>query len=176
MTLVVEDDTGLENANSYVDVDFVDAYFTERGNAAWTGSDAVKEAAIIRAMDYVETRWTFLGIPEFPETPQALQWPRLYVFNEKTMTYYDGVPLNLKRAVAEYALRALAGELAPDPTTTETGQVLKSLREKVGPLETETVYQDGGQTGSVVAGLKPYPAADMLLRGLVRPTNHVVRA
>lgn len=40
MSLIVEDGTGLPDAESYASVAFADAYFTARNNSAWTGTDA----------------------------------------------------------------------------------------------------------------------------------------
>ena len=53
--LIVEDGTGLANANAYVSVEFADEYFSARGNQTWVGlGSADKEAAIIKATDYLE--------------------------------------------------------------------------------------------------------------------------
>ena len=167
MAFVAENGTGLASANSLATVEFADDYFEERGIAAWTGDDTAKEQALVRATDYVETRWRarFKGSRQFPDTPQALSFPRLYIGQ-------DGkVPDGIKKAVSEYALRALTAVLLPDPVVT-VGAAVEAVRKKVGPIETETRYSNGGSPGAVV--LKPYPAADMLVKpyllgtGLVR--------
>jgi hypothetical protein len=49
---------------------------------------------------------------------------------------------------------------------------VKSTKEVVGPIETEVVYQDAGQT---VQPFKPYPAADMLVRPFLRNAGGVIR-
>lgn len=167
MAFVAEDGTGLENANSLCDVAFADAYFADRVVTAWTGTDAVKQGALIRATDYVEGRWAtkFKGDEQFPET-QALSFPRTDI------GWDDAVPTGIKRAVAEYALRALSAPLAPDPTVDATGAAVKSTKEVVGPIETEVVYQDAGQ---VVQPFKPYPAADMLVRPFLRSSSGLIR-
>lgn len=162
MALIVEDGTGKTDAQSYVDLTYVNSYFAARAVGAWTGADAVKEAAIIRAMDYLETHWQFLGTKQYPGNPQALEWPRVGIYDELGQEV-TGIPDRLKRAVAEYAVRALAAPLAPDPLTNQTGQV-KRKREKLGPIEEETEY-----TGAPPANVISYPAADILLRGLVVP-------
>jgi len=171
VTLIVEDGTGVEDATSYISIAFADGYFTTRSIAAWTGSDAVKEAAIIRAMDYVETRWTFLGLPLFTDDPvQALKWPRQGIYENGLRV--EGIPTNLKRAVAEYALRALSITLLPDPAWDGTSLPVKSTRQKLGPIEKETVFQDGATPQL----LKPYPAADRLLAAYVLQPGRAVRA
>ena len=47
MAIVTEDGTGKSDAQSYLSLADADAYFTARGVSAWTGSNAVKEAALI---------------------------------------------------------------------------------------------------------------------------------
>lgn len=164
MAFTVEDGTGKADANAYIAVADVDAYFTLRGITAWTGSNTVKEQAIVRATDYIETRWgpRFLGIPEFPDTPQALSFPRLYIFDRSGLQI-EGVPDKLKKATAEYALRALTATLMPDPEVADSGAMVIGNRQKIGPIETEVTYA----ASMGVRTLKAYPAADKLLYELV---------
>jgi len=73
MTLIAEDGTGVSGANAYTTRAFVDPYFVDRGTTAWTGSDDVKDEAIINATDYIERRWglRFLGKKEFQDISAA---------------------------------------------------------------------------------------------------------
>lgn len=165
MTFVVEDGTGLTTANSYGAVADADAYFTDRGITSWAGTSPQKQGWLVQATDYIELRWgdRFIGVEEFPDNPQALGWPRV---DEETGDSL-GVPLNLKKATYEYANRARIGPLAPDPSFDSGGAVTKS-RKKVGPIETEVTYS-AGTTSS--GQLKPYPAADLLMKGLYVPSG-----
>jgi hypothetical protein len=169
MAFVAEDGTGLANANSLCDVAFADAYFSDRAIAAWTGSTGAKQAALIQATDYIESRWArrFAGVVQFPDTPQALSFPRSCapVANE------DEVPVGIKKAASEYALRALSAKLVPDPVVDASGLVLAGSRTKVGPIETELRYQ----AGSALL-LKAYPAADMLVRPFLAAAPALARA
>ena len=115
MAFTVEDGTGLANANAYISVAYADAYHEERGNDAWTGTDTVKQQAIVQATDYVETRWgqKFRGTPEFLDTPQALAFPRVCIY-DRYGGAITGVPEVLRHAVAELSLRALTQALMPD--------------------------------------------------------------
>jgi hypothetical protein len=74
------------------------------------------------------------------------------------------LPVALEKATAEYAVRALASPLQPDPTISDSGKAITRSREKVGPLETEFEYEDGGSVSNLT---RPYPAADNLLRPLL---------
>jgi hypothetical protein len=166
MAFVAEDGTGLANANSYATVAYADAYFTDRGITAWTGLNAVKEGALIRATDYIEGRFSFKWEP-FSED-QALHFPVQDCDDEDTAAE---MPDKLLKATCEYALRALTGQLAPDPEVDDRGYRVVSKTEKVGPLEESTTYAEGG----VLQRFRPYPAADILLRGLVNNSKRVIR-
>lgn len=165
MAFVVETGTGSSTATAYVDVSFVDNYFLDRNNIAWTGTTQQKQAAIIKATDYIDLRWgsSFMGRVEFPDTPQALSFPRLNVI-DRNGRFVTGIPVNLKKATAEYALRALSITLLPDPTVDDSGMVVISKKERVGPIEESTDFQS---SGSAPILLRPYPAADKLLQEYV---------
>lgn len=94
--------------------------------------------------------------------PQPLIFPKLNLFTPRGEPVV-GVPLKVKQCTAEYAVRALGAALTIDPTLSSTGALIKSLRERVGPIEEETVYVDGGQPQV----WKSYPAADALLADYV---------
>ena len=53
--MVVEDGTGLSNADSFVSVAYADTYFSTRGVSAWA-SLTNKEALLIKATDYITTK------------------------------------------------------------------------------------------------------------------------
>ena len=59
MSFIVEDGTFIENANAYVNIEYVTQYLTERNlNSNWDSlNDAVKKAHIINATDYIEIRF-----------------------------------------------------------------------------------------------------------------------
>lgn len=169
MAFTVEDGTGVADSNSYATVAFVDAYFLERAVTAWTGVDSVKEAALIRATDYIEARYGYRFIGEQVATDQSLSWPRYNAGD------YDEteIPVKLQRATAEYALRALSAALAPDPTVDSgTGVSVVTVKQKLGPLEKQLQVLGS----SYPALIRAYPQADMLIHGLVNPAaNRTIR-
>lgn len=157
---VVEDGTGLVNANSFASVAGADQYFLDRNIVTWTGADDLKQSALVRATDYINNRFRFKGVTL--TLTQALEFPRDDV----------GMPTKLLYATYEYALRALTATLAPDPVVDETGGKVISKTETVGPLSEAVTYE----SGVAIALFKPYPAADVLLRGLLAPSGRVIRA
>lgn len=160
MTLIVEDGSALPDSESYASVDQIDAYHAARGNARWATLTATeKEQAARRATDYLlqmyRTKWKGLRA----NLNQALDWPRFNVQLEDVgfgqfMAYIpvNTVPQQVIHATAEMALRAAAGELAPDLQRTVA-------EETIGPIK--TVYAAGAPE------FVRYRAIDLLLRPLL---------
>lgn len=138
MALIVENGTGLIDANSYITVAYADTYHSNRGNAAWaTLTTTVKEQLLIKSTDYIEQvyRLRWLGYRHTAE--QALSYPRDEVprrdftfLNQFSFYPNDEVPTEVKNACAELALKANAEALAPDIARI-------ARREKVSVLEVE---------------------------------------
>ena len=200
MALVVEDGSGKPDADTYVSLTYANTYHEKRRNSRWAGDFSVhqREAGLIRAADYIDKRFghRFLGVQFRDE--QALSWPRLDAVDRDGRIYDGEVPLNIKKACAEYALRAaIIGVLAPDPvplvptqslefqmvptaraTESVGGEVIKRV-EKVGPLEVSTSFQSSNRGLSagargIQSGLlndyyiPEFPEADMLIESLLR--------
>ncbi|MBA8886157.1 hypothetical protein FHW12_000348 [Dokdonella fugitiva] len=149
MTLIVEDGTGLPNAETYVSVADADAYHLAMSNAAWAAAPTpAKEGALRRAAQYIDSFYRFRGnrlseiaVPA-PAEQQALQWPRDIV---------DAWPIReLVAATCELALRALSGALFADQSG---GDVVS---ETVGPIS--VTYSSSG-----LGGQTRYAVADALL-------------
>lgn len=77
LTLITEDGTGVEDANSYADVEDGDVYHEGHLYAtAWTGATAdQKAAALVMATRLIDAQFQFGGSRATSE--QALQWPRV---------------------------------------------------------------------------------------------------
>lgn len=147
----------------YGSVAGADAYHSARANAAWTGSDEAKQAALIRASAYIDGkyqqqnscgRWEsmFSGVKTGGRA-QELQWPRTGATdNEGAAIPPDEVPAEIERATYEAALRELVkpGSLNPDYVASKAVK-----RAKVGPLETEFFGPEDvdGQPNKPVVGI-----------------------
>lgn len=124
MALVVEDGTGLANAESYYSVANTDTYFSsKRGDSVtyaddWTAATtAVKEACLRWATRLIDKYWLFDG--EKSTTTQALRWPRRYVYDiEGDEIDGDDIPTDL-----EYATAEMARALLVDPDRVEDQEV-----------------------------------------------------
>lgn len=166
MAFTLEDGSGVEGANAYIDVSFYRDHHTDRGNTAHSDfTDTDTMAGIIRASEYADKRWgvQFRGLRKIQG--QGLEWPRMdafdndgYLFNGST-----AIPPQLQKAIAEYGLRALiCGVLAPDPIlpvpkrdlTDSSGTRDKDViagevsrrKDQVGPLVEERHYETRSQS------------------------------
>ena len=170
-TLTVEDGTGLAAANAYISLADADTYWSDRGgDTVWdAAADAVKEAGIIKATDYIEVRFghRFLGMPLL--TTQALEFPRQYLY-DRYGNLIEGVPPQLERACAEYAQRAISAALWNEPYVDTKGRRVVE-RNKVGPIEEDIRYV----FTEPITTIKPVPAADNLLRMFMLEADRVYR-
>lgn len=163
MTLVVEDGTGMIDAEAYVSVADADARHSALGNTAWTGTEAVKEAAIRRATQFMEQRYRSNWRGTKLTREQALSWPRYGAVVDGWCLVSNEVPDTIANACADLALKALAEDLNPDLERAV-------IREKVGPLETE-YSAFGSQSKRYTAAtqaLAPYLMGSGANRFLVR--------
>lgn len=163
MALVHEDGTGKADAESYISVADADARHTAFGNTAWTGADAVKEAALRKATAYMRQayreRWQGMKRHE----NQALDWPRWDVCVDGFHLDVDSVPTDVANACADLALRALSEDLNAD-------QERAIVREKVGPIETEYSAHSpqSKQFRAIDMMLAPYLKGSSAMASLVR--------
>lgn len=146
MTLIVENGTGLANAESYISVADASIYHANRGNSDWASiaSDTIREQLLRKSTDYMiavyRLRWSGYRY----NVTQALDWPRLYVPILDTMSAsespqyvdFDTVPAIVASACAELALKANAEDLLADlgqGTTKEKVDVIEVEYDKYSP-------------------------------------------
>ena len=160
MAFTLQDDSGsVDNANAYIDADYFKTYHNDRGNSFSSGTGDIQKA-IIKATDYLDHRFRYVG--DRVRTAQRTSWPRLGA-EDVNGQCRSGIPVEVKEAAAEYAFIALSQALNPAPDRDDTGRLVKSKREHVGPIEEETEYFSGALS------LPEYPVADQRLKasGLV---------
>ena len=171
ITLTVEDGTGLADANTYIALADADAYFANRINDTWlNGTDDQRSSALIQATQYLDSRYTFKGVP-LTDT-QALQWPRqappyqttvgfiteVYA-GDSTLTAQLAWPVQrVKDATCEAALRALSGGLYTD----EDSRIVTSEKVDVVAVTYAEHSRNGGQVRIAIIDdlLKPVLASN----------------
>lgn len=127
MSLIVEDGSRVENANTYNSVAEAKAFADLRGSS-FTVSDSQLEGLLIQAMEVLES-YDFVGA--LVSEDQALSWPRKGVRAHGRSYAADVIPPRIQNAQVFLALQAQEGPLQP----AVTGASVR--RRKVGPLETE---------------------------------------
>jgi hypothetical protein len=200
MALVVQDDTGtIAGANAYIDLTAFKAYHDARANV-YTTDDAKVTAAIIKATDYLDTRFRFIGVKL--ATGQTTQWPRqagaqiflpwwdinflgpdvsfsgpsaMVQLSDASGNPITGIPQAVKDATAEYALRALSQPLFQDAPAPVGGRMIASHKTTVDVISEEIVYAPSQGTGQFQ--MPAFPAADMKLSaaGLIELGRSVYR-
>ncbi len=178
MTLVVEDGTGLNNAESYISGSGCAMYASNRG-FTFT-ADATGDQALRRATAYVDQTYR-LRFPGYRtnRAAQALEWPRTLAFyyspafqgpqpyftDPRAYWPYDQIPTNaipveVLNATCEAAIReqAKSGVLFPD---LKRGGQVKSY--KAGPV---TLQYGAGATPNTT-----FQAIEAALSRLIGPRN-----
>ena len=139
---IVEDGTGLPNANSLASVQDFKDYYTLRNIDISTLTDTQIEGFLVLGTDYIVQKYDFKG-SKLKDT-QSLPFPRV-VDNETIF------PTNVKYATILLAFKSQNGSLLAD-----SQQQVK--KEKVDVLEVE--YMDGSSSeviyNDVLGYLKPY--------------------
>jgi hypothetical protein len=171
MAIIVEDGTLVANANSYVTVAEVDTYCENRGLTSWDSlGDEIKEASLLRGMDFIETK-PFKGGKSFFDNP--LEWPRVNWYQPTNVSAYDiidyegVIPLGLKLAVcrAAYEESLVAGCLQEGTSRDDF-----ITRKKIDVLEVEYKLPVSGTVSGIV---ETYPQIDGHLRTLLMDSTIV---
>ena len=173
MAFTVEDGTGVTDANAYITILGSEAYWAERGDTVWAAlNDSQQQAAIIKATDYIDSRFG----PRFKGTKlvttQGLMFPRADLYDEdgEEILYDNGLPRPFLNAVCEYAYRAHSADLWNEPELNRKGRLVVE-RSKVGPIEEDLRYVFNRD----VSQIKPVPGADRLLQKYCIPSGYVFR-
>lgn len=144
VALIIEDGTGVANADSYITLVEARAYAAKRGLSlpASPAGDAELEQLLIKAMDYIEAkRDEFQGTKT--ESDQSLQWPRSGVTIDGFEIDDDFIPKALKDAQAQLAVDGQTTDLMPAGTGREV------IKEKVDVIEVQYAEQGSGSVQPV---------------------------
>lgn len=130
-TLVVEDGSIVEDADSYTTLSSARTYLSKRGLSLAT-DDAAADIQLRKAFDYLESlRSVYKGSKA--ESGQQTQWPRKDVWIDCEEFASDAIPTSLRQAQAMIAANIQAGI---DIMPTSDGSPF-IVRDKVGPIETQ---------------------------------------
>lgn len=178
MAIIVEDGTGLSDAESYISVADATSYLAlyaanSAGVApsAWTGaaSDAVRENALRQATQWIDRKFSGQWKGRRYLAAQRLMHPRisLEIDGFAWSSLIDGLPRALTEACAEVALLFIGGEVLFENQDT-SGRVLEE-KLKLGPIETFTKYSGGRSEDDV------YSKVEASLSQLIESSDSVIR-
>lgn len=156
MALIVEDGTGVANADSYTSVGTARTYALKRG-ITLSAVDATLEVYLTKALDYLETLADRYKGTKVADT-NALQWPRKDVIIDGVNLATNVIPKNLIGAQIMLAV-AVQGGLELLPTVDGTPFIIEDT---TGPLTTK--YSEK----ITVSGVPIVRSADALLLPLLR--------
>lgn len=164
MALIVEDGTGKIDAESFASVAEADTRLAALGMTIWTDlSPTEKEQALRRATNYIEHQFYSYWLGYRYTAAQALGWPRGDVVVNDFTVLHTVLPVAVRNATIDLALKAAAGDLNPD-----VGGEYPVKKKKIGPIEKE-YDTSGSQT-------KSYRAITMLLKPYLKSSGtRVVR-
>lgn len=165
ISFVVEDGTGLPNANSYCDLDYALEYCVSKGYTNWlTLTEDMQKIYIIRGTEFVDNFYNWKG--RRGSQSQSMAFPRLDLFDED---HYEvrGVPDKLKKACIEAAfLNSSSGSDTLFTTKDENGAI---KRQKVDSLEVEYFSNQQNETNiKAVDYTTIYDILNKLLKGLYK--------
>lgn len=138
MPLILEDGSGVLNADALIGVAFVDDYAARYGkDAVWsTLTDPVKEIHIRRASQFVDTKFPYPGSPQFQN--QTFHFPATGYYLRGYVAV--GIPNQVKNATAELAILSASGiNLIEDIVARN----YTYRRVKAEGFEKEERYEDG---------------------------------
>ena len=173
ITLIVEDGTGIPNANSYCDLDYALEYCTMKGYTDWQNlSEDMQKVYIIRGTEFVDNFYNWRGVRR--KQSQSMAFPRDEIYDDDRYPV-NGIPDKLKKACLEAAfLNVTAGTSTLFSKKDENGGIKK---QKVDTLEIEYFgnQQNQDATSSQIDYTSIYDILNKLLKGLyiTKGNNHV---
>ena len=111
MALIVEDGTGLANAESYISVADCDALLVSwgRSTSEWEAlTEATKEGLLRNSTMYIDSNYAGKWSGEVLNSTQALSWPRVNAYKKNGQEVAsDSVPVEVERACSFIAVETM---------------------------------------------------------------------
>jgi len=162
MALIIEDGSlSTPSANTYATTSYVTTFCSNLGLSSWaTASTANREAAILRAMAYIDSL-SFVGAKSTDDQP--LKWPRMNAYDEDGYSIDSStIPAALKKGLsrAAYEENDDPGCLLPNLTKDDF-----ITQEKIDVI---SISYEQGQNVTVFQAIEGY------LSGLLISTSYAV--
>ena len=143
MSLIVEDGSGIDGAESYVSVADATTYFTAYKSstdaATWTGSaTADQERALRLAAQFMLATYRQRWIGTRANISQSLDWPRYSAWVDENLIDSTVVPTEVQQAQCELAFKALSESLVSDESAGDSG--IASESNSVAGISSSATY------------------------------------
>jgi len=171
-TIVVEDGTGLADANSYVTLAEAETYFSDTGNLGFAGTDDFKNQNLINAAMAVDITYGQRYLSYLRDnTVQALLWPRHDVWDRHARRISSGViPKSLKDAQCEMALLSQNGvDLYPSGSAADQ---ITSSSVSIGDISESNTYQRPAKDTAQYDGFRK---VEQILWPILTPESQAMR-
>ncbi len=154
-TFIIEDGTGISNANALISVAAADQIIENFGaSSTWSeATDTAKENGIREATRYMDHHYQWQADRSYEG--QALSWPRSWVLAFGEYVDASEIPERVKQACAFLAQTVLGGTALLQNTDSES--LVKRTKVVIGPITDEKEYIGGDEPGAV------YQVADRLV-------------
>ena len=151
--MIVEDGTGIADANSYVTLEEAETYFQTKG----VGACHITESDLIAATEYIDLAYGDVYMGRLYSNEQGLLFPRTGFYDRNTRQVEEGtIPKELKRAVF-YAAK-LKSEGTDLITSKDRESNIKTITQGVsGAVSQSKTYFDRGQENTAFIGGVIYP-------------------
>jgi len=163
MALVLEDGSGVADADTWISDEETTEYWSARNLTDWVDAEAVdREAAIRMAADYMMIIYRWPGQPATLQ--QRLPWPRVGVPSGAGVFPSNAIPSQVISAQMVLAVEALRTNLLAKPAPAERA-LIEETKSAKGFSKTQK-----WSTPSVddLSGLIRFPVADQILAGITK--------
>lgn len=173
--LIVEDGTGVADANTYLTAEYVSEYAETIGSAVWDDNESKQAVALIQATRFIDMKYRGSLQGTIMRSTQGLLWPRSSFVDTNGKDIVAGsLPKALKDAVAHAAIMYL--ENGTLDLNANSGNNIKSSSVKVGggAVEESVTYFAPSET-NVFSVIDGYMAPLLSAASRSRLTVNVVR-
>lgn len=164
ISFIVEDGTGVSEANTYVDLDYALEYAVMKGYDSWTELTEIQQKIfLIRGTEYIDNYFMWKGRKAGPN--QGLKFPRVELYDSDRFEI-RGIPVAVKKACIEAAyLNSTSETTSLFSSKDENGEI---KRQKVESLEVEYFENKKSNNFSSIDYTSIYDILNKLLKGLYR--------
>ena len=167
-TIIVEDGTGIDNANSYITLADAETYFANKGELGFAGDDDFKKQNLINATTSVDALYGPRYISFLRDNvTQALLWPREQIWDRHSRRIDNGdIPVKLQDAQCEIALLAQNGvDIFPSGTIDNQ---LTASSVSIGDISESKTFQRVPQDQAAYDGFRQI---ELILWAILMPVN-----